>query len=116
MVGQAGAVRLEKMNASRVAAGLLGLLLVLTPRTLGAQALVRVVGQVQWIAAARMQVMTDAGDSIAVDLTEADQSSYRGLRSGDWVVVDGVISSEERRIIAQAIWRDSSKGDWSQSP
>ena len=104
------------MNSSRVAAGLLGLLLVLTPRALGAQALVRVVGQIQWIAAARMQVMTDPGESIAVDLTEADQSSYRALRSGDWVVVDGVISSDGRRILAQEIWRDSSKGYWSQSP
>ena len=104
------------MNSSRVAAGLLGLLLVLTPRAPGAQALVRVVGQIQWIAASRMQVMTESGESFAVDLTEADQSSYQGLRNGDWVVVDGVISSDGRRIIAQEIWRDRGRGDWSQSP
>jgi len=104
------------VNSSRVAAGLLGLLLVLTPRALGAQALVRVVGQIQWIAAARMQVMTDPGESIAVDLTEADQSSYRALRNGDWVVIDGIISSDGRRIIAQEIWRGSGRGFWTQSP
>ena len=92
------------------------LLVLLTPRALEAQALVRLIGQVQWIAGPRMQVMTEGGRSIATDLMQADQSSYRGLRSGDWVVVDGVASSDGRRIIAQEIWRDSGRGSWSQSP
>jgi hypothetical protein len=100
-----------------VKATLLGVvLLLLAPQALGAQPLVRVVGQIQWIAADRMQMVTEGGESIAVDLTEADQSSYRGLRNGDWVVIDGVISSDRRRIIAQEIWRDSGRGYWSQSP
>jgi len=108
----------EHAHSSR---GLLALLLgamvlVLTPPALEAQPLVRVVGQIQWIAATRMQVMTEGAESIAIDLTEADQSSYRALRNGDWVVIDGIISSDGRRIIAQEIWRGSGRGFWTQSP
>jgi len=77
---------------------------------------VRFVGAVQWIVGEKIQVMTDGGSSIAVDLKEADQSSYRGLRSGDWVLVDGVMASDRRRVIAREIWRDSGRGTWTQSP
>jgi len=77
---------------------------------------VRLVGTVQWVAGVKMQVMTDGGSSIAVDLKEADQSSYRGLRSGDWVLVDGVMASDRRQVIALEIWRDNGRGAWSQSP
>ena len=76
----------------------------------------RVVGQVQWVAGNRMQVLTADGTSFAIDLTEADQESYRALRLGDWVVVDGYISSDRRRIVAREIWRDNGRGEWSQSP
>jgi hypothetical protein len=76
----------------------------------------RVFGQVQWIAGSRMQVLTEDGTSFAIDLTEADQVSYRGLRLGDWVVVDGYVSSDRRRIVAREIWRDDGRGGWSQSP
>lgn len=73
-------------------------------------------GQVQWIAGNRMQVLTEDGTSFAIDLTEADQESYRALRLGDWVVVDGVVSPDRRRIVAREIWRDNGRGEWSQSP
>ena len=76
----------------------------------------RLVGQVQWIAGNRMQVLTADGTSFAIDLTEADQDSYRALRFGDWVVVDGYVSSDRRRIVAREIWRDNGRGEWSQSP
>ena len=76
----------------------------------------RVVGQVQWVAGNRMQVLTEDGVSFAIDLTEADQDSYRALRFGDWVVVDGYVSSDRRRIVAREIWRDNGRGEWSQSP
>jgi hypothetical protein len=89
------------------------LLFVAAPAT--AQA-VRLVGAVQWVAGVKMQVMTDGGSSIAVDLMEADQSTYRGLRSGDRVLIDGVVSSDRRRVIALEIWRDSGRGTWTQSP
>src|SRR5512145_1199212 len=43
-----------------------------------AQELVRFVGSVQWIAGTRMQVMTDSGASVTIDLMQAEQSSYQG--------------------------------------
>jgi hypothetical protein len=81
-----------------------------------AQQMLRIVGAIQWVAGSRMQVLADGGASVAVDLTEADQASYQGLRNGDWVVVDGVWSSDRRRIVAYEIWRDSGRGYWTQSP
>ena len=77
---------------------------------------VRLVGAVQWVSGERMQVITDAAGPVTVDLKEADQSSYRALRSGDWVLVDGVMASDRRRVIALEIWRDSGRGTWTQSP
>jgi hypothetical protein len=77
-----------------------------------AQAPVRILGAVQWVAGAQMQLMTDTGASVTVDLTEADQSSYQALRGGEAVVVDGVLSSDRRRVVAREIWRDSGHGYW----
>jgi hypothetical protein len=90
-------------------------LLIVAPAPLHAQQ-ARVVGQVQWIAGSRMQVLTEDGTSFAIDLTEADQSSYRALRLGDWVVISGVVSADRRRIVARDIWRDDGRGGWTQSP
>ena len=81
-----------------------------------AQGMVRFVGSVQSIAGTRMQVMTDTGASVVVDLTQADQSSYQALRTGDAVVVDGHLSADRRRIVAEELWRDSGRGYWTQSP
>jgi hypothetical protein len=81
-----------------------------------AQELMRFVGTVQWVGGTRMQVMTDSGTSVAIDLMEADQASYQGLRTGDAVVVDGYLSSDRRRIVARDLWRDSGRGYWTQSP
>jgi len=92
------------------------LLLTLAPAAAEAQRNVRFVGSVQWIAGNSMQVMTDSGASVVIDLTQADQSSYRGLRTGDAVVVDGYLSSDRRRIVAEELWRDSGRGYWTQSP
>ena len=89
------------------------LLCLLTAVVPAAQELIRFSGAVQWIS---MQVMTDSGASVAVDLTEADQSSYQALRNGELVVVDGVLSTDRRRIVAHEIWRDSGRGYWTQSP
>jgi hypothetical protein len=99
------------------AAGLLGAVLLLGLAAVApeAQELTRFLGLVQWIAGTRMQVMTDSGASIAIDLTQTDQSSYQALRSGDWVVVDGVLSADRRRIVARELWRDSGRGSWTQS-
>jgi hypothetical protein len=71
-----------------------------------AQERVRLLGTVQWIASTTMQMMTVSGTSVAVDLKEADQSSYQTLRNGETVVVDGVVSADRRGVVARAIWRD----------
>jgi hypothetical protein len=81
-----------------------------------AQELARLVGAVQWVAGTRMQVMTDSGASVTIDLMQTDQSSYQGLRNGDFVVVDGFLSTDRRRFLARDIWRDSGRGYWTQSP
>src|SRR2546428_12623988 len=59
----------------------LALLATTAPAT--AQPPVRIVGEVQWVAAARMEVMTQQGQSVVVDLMRADQSTYRALRVRD---------------------------------
>ena len=76
-----------------------------------AQELVRIDGQVQWVGGARMQVMTGGG-SVAVDLRQADQASHRGLRTGERVIVDGVVAEDRRSLIARDIWRVG----WDQGP
>ena len=104
------------MNWRRpTAAGFLGglMLVALAGGPSGAQERVRLFATVQWIASTTMQVMTVSGASVAIDLTQADQSSYQGLRNGETVVIDGVVSSDRRRVIARGIWRD--QGD-SQAP
>jgi len=77
---------------------------------------VRIVGEVQWVAATRMAVMTQQGQSIVVDLMQADQSTYRALRVRDWVLVDGTLSPDGRQLIARDIWREDSRGGWTQAP
>jgi hypothetical protein len=101
-------------SASSVAVA--ALLVLLTALPAPAQSLVRIVGAVQWVSANRMAMITEAGDSIVVDLTEADQSTYRALRNGDWVLVDGTLSRDRRHVTARDIWRDNGRGAWTQSP
>jgi hypothetical protein len=69
-----------------------------------AQERIRLDGWVQWLGSSSMQVMTGAG-TVAVDLRQADQGSYRGLRSGDRIIVDGVVAADRRSVIAHGIWR-----------
>jgi hypothetical protein len=71
---------------------------------IAAQERIRLDGWVQWLGSNTMQ-MTTGGGTVAVDLRQADQGSYRGLRSGDRVLVDGVVSSDRRSVIAYGIWR-----------
>jgi hypothetical protein len=92
------------------------LALLATTGPAAAQPPVRIVGEVQWVAAARMAVMTRQGQSVVVDLMHADQSTYRALRVRDWVLVDGTLSPDGRQLIARDIWRDDSRGGWTQAP
>jgi len=77
--------------------------LVLAVTTLDAQEHVRIDGQVQWIGGTRLQVMTGGG-SIAVDLRQSDQAAHRGLRTGERVIVDGVVADDRRSVVAREIW------------
>jgi hypothetical protein len=80
-----------------------------------AQQPVRIVGAVQWVSSTSMAVMTEGGDSFLIDLTSADQSTYRALRTRDWVLVDGT-QYDRRHVIARDIWRVDSSGAWTQAP
>ena len=73
---------------------------------------VRLDGWVQWISGNTMQLMTGGG-TVAIDLRQADQGSYRGVREGERVIVDGRVSSDRRSVIASAVWP---VGDGIQSP
>ena len=101
-------------SAVIVAAAALSVLVMALPAP--AQSPVRIVGEVQWVSANRLAMMTEAGDSVVVDLMQAEQSSYRALRSGDWVLVDGTLSRDRRHMLARDIWRDNGRGAWTQSP
>jgi hypothetical protein len=69
---------------------------------LEAQERIRVTGWVQWLSGSTMQVMTPGG-SVAVDLREAPQGSYSGVRPGDAVVIDGVVARDRTRVIAREV-------------
>jgi hypothetical protein len=83
-----------------VSAGLLGF----DTAALTAQERIRLDGWVQWLGGNTLQVMTGGG-TVAVDLRQADQGSYRGLRTGDRVIVDGVVATDRRSVVAYGIWR-----------
>jgi hypothetical protein len=72
---------------------------------LDAQERARVAGWVQWVGGSRLQVMTGRG-TVAVDLRDVDQGAYQALRTGELIVVDGVVASDRDRVIARNIWRD----------
>lgn len=94
-----------------IVVGLIGVgLVALGPGGLGAQERIRLAGWVQWVGGTRMQVMTEGG-TVAVDLREAAQGSYQGLRPGERVVVDGVVASDRSRVMARDIWRHADRGD-----
>jgi hypothetical protein len=48
-----------------------------------------------------------------IAITDADQSTYRGLRAGDWVLIDGMLAPNRQHVIAGDIWRDDKRGAWS---
>lgn len=52
-------------------------------------------------------------DCIMIAITDADQSTYRGPRAGDWVLIDGMLAPNRRHVIAGDIWRDDKRGAWS---
>jgi hypothetical protein len=101
------------MSRRWAVASVLGVALVLAPSlsSLDAQERIRLYGMVQWIASSTMQVMTASGTSVAVDLGDADQGSYQALRNGEMVIIDGVVSSDRRRVVAREIYRDQGSSE-----
>jgi hypothetical protein len=47
---------------------------------------------------------------IMIAITDADQSTHRGLRAGDWVLIDGMLAPNRQHVIAGDIWRDDKRG------
>jgi hypothetical protein len=90
---QAVAVMLERRGRRRAVGVVVAAACVLaTALPVPAQPPVRIVGAVQWVSSTSMAVMSDHGDSIMIDLMETDQSTYRGLRTGDWVIIEGTLA------------------------
>jgi hypothetical protein len=58
-------------------------------------------------------VQDRSDDCIVIAITDADQSTYRGLRAGDWVLIDGMLAPNRQHVIAGDIWRDDKRGAWS---
>jgi hypothetical protein len=65
-----------------------------------------VVGNVQWTSANRLQVMTDGGVSVNLDVSRLDQTSYTSLRVGDRVRVVGYLGQDRLRIVAESLELD----------
>jgi hypothetical protein len=65
---------------------------------------VRASGRVQWIAGDKMMVVPDSGGvPFNVDISRVPQDQYAGLTAGYGVVVNGVVSSDGRWLIASAV-------------
>jgi hypothetical protein len=79
------------------------LVLLLAPATAVAQRRALFVGTVQWTSTSRVQVMTDLGASVSVDVSGLDQTIYTSLRSGDRVRVMGYVAPDRNRIIAEVL-------------
>jgi hypothetical protein len=64
-------------------------------------------GWVQWVAAQRLPLVLDNGLSISVDLSRVPQDQYQGLGPGSRgrLSVVGVVSPDNRRLIATSVTR-----------
>jgi hypothetical protein len=72
-----------------------------------------VFGMVQWTGANRVQMMTDGGASVNIDVSRVDQAAYAGLRGGDRIRVVGYMSPDRTRVIAESLEvGDASSGYW----
>jgi hypothetical protein len=74
----------------------------------------QVEGWVQWLSADKLQLVLDNGLSISVDLTRVPQSQYQSLGPGqrDRISVVGVVSADNRRLIASSITRTDRGGSF----
>ena len=85
----------------------------LVPAVADAQQLLAIVGMVQWTSTNRIQLITDGGQSVSVDVSRLDQGSYSTLRGGERVRVVGYVAPERNRLIAESLEiGDASPGYW----
>lgn len=80
------------------------IVLAVAPVVLEAQEVWRLDGRVQWIAGAKMLLIPSAGGSpVNIDLTRVPLDQYAGLRESDVVRVNGLFSTDARRLMAVTI-------------
>ena len=91
-------------RVSRIIAGVM-LALGLLSGTVVAQQRVAFAGSVQWTSANRVQLITDSGVAVNVDVSRVDQSAYTSLRTGDRVRVVGYMAPD-RRVVAESLEPD----------
>ena len=85
----------------------------LVPSIADAQQRLVIVGMVQWTTSNRIQLITDGGQSLSIDVSQLDQGSYSTLRGGERVRVVGYVAAERNRLIAESLEiGDSSPGYW----
>ncbi len=87
--------------------------LALAPAVAEAQRRWVVVGFVQWTSTNRIQVMSDDGPTVSIDVSRIDQGAYWGLRGGERVRVIGYVAPERNRLIADSFEIVDSTPYWS---
>lgn len=82
-------------------------LLLLTGATIGSaqERGVRFEGRIQWIAGQVATLGLDTGETVSVDLSRVPQDEYATLRTRDRIIVTGVISDEDNRVIGTSVTR-----------
>jgi hypothetical protein len=73
------------------------------PAPVSAQQRIVITGFVQWFDGSRMQVMTDTGYSVSVNVSRIDQDVTNAVRQGDRIQVYGFVPPDRRRVIAERI-------------
>jgi len=93
--------RLRRVMVSVV----LPLLLALPAASAAQTRYVRLEGHVQWIAGTVLSLSVADQPGVGIDLVRVPQSDYSGLVQGDWVVVTGQLSDDNRRVLGTSIQR-----------
>jgi hypothetical protein len=85
--------------------------LTISPAPGNGQERFQVHGYVQWIGGNAMQLQTDGGASISLDLSQLDQGSYQTLTNGNGVTVTGVVVRPESSVQATTLLAESIVAD-----
>jgi hypothetical protein len=84
---------------------MLALMLTLPASAVAQSRYVRFEGRVQWIGGTVLSVAASDGPAVAIDLGRVPQGDYIGLAQGDWVIVEGELSPDRRRVVGTGISR-----------